>query len=232
MSASFFKTFDINTDGMDYVVGDIHGEFTRLEEELTYLKFDPRVDRLFSVGDLVDRGPESNQALEWLAQPWFHAVLGNHEELVLTAPGYEGKMRNWIVENGGGWWLDQSEERQRAFIDAILDMPLAIEVMTPEGPVGIVHADVPRKTSWVELVRKLESGDQEMKQYILWSRNRVRRFIGGYRKPVPGVHHIFCGHSPLDEVRTFGNVVMIDTGACYGGRLTVTPLYGPHIEVD
>jgi serine/threonine protein phosphatase 1 len=60
-------------------VGDIHGHFQRLQQCLEAVGFDPAVDRLFSVGDLVDRGPHSEAALDWLAQPWFHAVQGNHE---------------------------------------------------------------------------------------------------------------------------------------------------------
>jgi len=40
------------------------------------------VDQLFSVGDLVDRGPESHRVLEWLARPWFFAICGNHDFMV------------------------------------------------------------------------------------------------------------------------------------------------------
>jgi serine/threonine protein phosphatase 1 len=75
--------FDRNTRGRDLIVGDIHGCFSRLGAHLNYLQFDPARDRLFSVGDLIDRGPESEHALEWLAQPWFHAVKGNHEEAAM-----------------------------------------------------------------------------------------------------------------------------------------------------
>ena len=65
-----------NERGRDFAVGDVHGHFSRLQEGLDRLGFDPARDRLFSVGDLVDRGPENEAALEWLAQPWFHAVQG------------------------------------------------------------------------------------------------------------------------------------------------------------
>lgn len=39
--------------------GDIRGCFNRLQAGLELLGFDPDKDRLFSVGDLVDWGPES-----------------------------------------------------------------------------------------------------------------------------------------------------------------------------
>lgn len=66
---SKLKHFTVNTAGRDFAVGDIHGHFTRLQVALDAVSFDPAVDRLFSVGDLVDRGPESEQVLEWLAKP-------------------------------------------------------------------------------------------------------------------------------------------------------------------
>ena len=44
--------------GRDLAVGDIHGYFSRLEQTLNQAGFDPARDRLFSVGDLTDRGPD------------------------------------------------------------------------------------------------------------------------------------------------------------------------------
>ena len=50
------KRFAANTAGRDFAVGDIHGHFTRLQSALDKAGFEPSVDRLFSVGDLIDRG--------------------------------------------------------------------------------------------------------------------------------------------------------------------------------
>lgn len=61
--------FDRNPLGRDLIVGDVHGCFTKLKASLDAVGFNLERDRLFSVGDLVDRGPESDRALEWLAQP-------------------------------------------------------------------------------------------------------------------------------------------------------------------
>jgi len=72
--------YGINTTGRDFVVGDIHGMFPALEELLASVEFDGDRDRLFSVGDLVDRGPLSKHAPDWLAHPWFIACRGNHEQ--------------------------------------------------------------------------------------------------------------------------------------------------------
>lgn len=68
-----------NAKGKDYIVGDIHGNRTLLNEMLDTAQFDFNTDRLFSVGDIVDRGTENLEALELLTQPWFFHTLGNHD---------------------------------------------------------------------------------------------------------------------------------------------------------
>ena len=50
------------------------------------LAFDTARDRLFSVGDLIDRGPRSRDAIEWLTAGRFAgAVRGNHEPMMVDA---------------------------------------------------------------------------------------------------------------------------------------------------
>ena len=78
------KTFAANETGRDFVIGDLHGSFSLLEKMLEHVSFDTETDRLFSVGDLVDRGPESLECLELLQMPWFHSVYSNHENMMET----------------------------------------------------------------------------------------------------------------------------------------------------
>ena len=74
-------TLEINTQGKDYIVGDIHGCFDLLQAGLDAINFNPAVDRLICVGDLVDRGAQNLKALDYLKKPWFFSVIGNHEIL-------------------------------------------------------------------------------------------------------------------------------------------------------
>ncbi len=68
-----------------YVVGDIHGCFATLEALLARLELDPERDRLWLVGDLVNRGPASLEVLRWASGmsrrmgERLVAVLGNHD---------------------------------------------------------------------------------------------------------------------------------------------------------
>ncbi|WP_240622171.1 metallophosphoesterase [Achromobacter mucicolens] len=66
----------MNTKGRDLAVGDIHGHFGRLDAALAATRFSPEKDRLFAVGDLVDRGPESAEVLVWLKRPWSTRFAG------------------------------------------------------------------------------------------------------------------------------------------------------------
>ncbi|MFP6557070.1 metallophosphoesterase [Paraburkholderia sp. B3] len=72
-----------NASGRDFAVGDVHGCFSLLDAELAARGFDPSRDRLFSVGDLIDRGEESPSVLEAMRRHQIKAVRGNHEQGIL-----------------------------------------------------------------------------------------------------------------------------------------------------
>ena len=48
-----------------YVVGDIHGHFEELTALLDEINFDHQIDKLVSVGDLVNRGPMSLETIRF-----------------------------------------------------------------------------------------------------------------------------------------------------------------------
>ena len=60
------KRFGRNTLGRDFAVGDIHGCYSRLQAALETVGFCRKSDRLFSIGDLVDRGAESERVHDLL----------------------------------------------------------------------------------------------------------------------------------------------------------------------
>jgi bis(5'-nucleosyl)-tetraphosphatase (symmetrical) len=64
-----------------YAIGDIQGCYTRLINLLNKIQFNHGTDTLYLVGDLVNRGPESLQVLEWVYnhQSSVRTVLGNHD---------------------------------------------------------------------------------------------------------------------------------------------------------
>jgi serine/threonine protein phosphatase 1 len=215
------KRFDENKKGRDFVVGDIHGCFTKLEIALYELGFDGEVDRLFSVGDLVDRGPESEEATEWLAKSWFHAVKGNHEDMAVQFAAKQIDSYMYSV-NGGAWFIGMTEPERAPYLDAFKALPIAIEVMTPAGLVGIVHGECP-VDDWALFGPALKSRHAEaIANMCLWSRERI---TNGYDGAIGGVRAVICGHTPLRSRVQLGNVHYIDTAAVFpGGKLTILDL--------
>jgi serine/threonine protein phosphatase 1 len=207
--------FSQNTEGRDFAVGDIHGMFNSLENLLHAIDFDTSVDRLFSVGDLIDRGSESYRALDFIREPWFHCVQGNHERLMLDAIHYPDNMDNWLHINGGGWWLNINDSMKQDFADAFQEIPLAIEVQMPTTKIGIIHADIAQGVSWDEFVASFDT-DPKAASFAVWSRNRIRMTeLTGQASYVEGVDLMIVGHTPLKTAVQVGNVYYLDTAAAY-----------------
>jgi serine/threonine protein phosphatase 1 len=235
LPAQAVRTFSENIKGRDFAVGDLHGMFSSLEELLESVQFDPEIDRLFSVGDLIDRGPESHRALEFLAKPWFNAVQGNHERLMLEAIQEDGDMDTWLHINGGSWWVNISDGLRAEFVETIKELPIAIEIQVAQAKVGIIHADIAHGMSWPEFTSILD-GDAKAVNYAVWSRNRLRMTeLSGQPAPVEGVDLLIVGHTPLKNAVQVGNIYYLDTAAAYSSNYEDAKLsllqFSPGIEL-
>lgn len=136
-----------NPAGRDLVVGDLHGHRALFERVLDRMDFDPARDRVLSVGDLVNRGPESLDTLALIEEPWFHAVLGNHELMLLNYLGYYGSRLHSrkSFPSGSGQWVNEASSRHRKKLarlaDRLASLPLAIHVEGP-SPFNVTHGDL------------------------------------------------------------------------------------------
>ena len=160
----------------DLVIGDLHGEFNTLIHALEALEFRPDADRLFSVGDLIDRGAKSADALQWLETGRFAgSVRGNHEQMMVDAlvesqgltVRKSGPGATWM-SNGADWWygspkVAEAHEKEHdwrtpwphaeRWLRALATMPYLATIEYDSRRVGLVHA--PGATdgyaSWNEL---------------------------------------------------------------------------------
>ncbi|MBF0444130.1 MAG: symmetrical bis(5'-nucleosyl)-tetraphosphatase [Magnetococcales bacterium] len=69
-----------------YAIGDLHGCFAELQNLLAKIAFNPKHDKLWFVGDLISRGPDSLRCLRFIRDLGDSAVvvLGNHEMRAIT----------------------------------------------------------------------------------------------------------------------------------------------------
>ena len=197
-----------NQQGRDLVVGDVHGCFRTLDRALATLAFDPACDRLFGVGDLVERGPHSEEALIWIESRFVAVALGNHD---VAAHAWLDAKLGGSSDPPSGWLRSIDPSAYGRWHDAFGRMPLAVTVETPHGPVGIVHAESPHRV-WTEATRLLERG-HKLAVALLGlpgSPDTVRRYRS---RPVEGVRALVHGHQPVPAVERTGNRWNIDTGA-------------------
>ncbi len=87
-----------------YAIGDIHGcaeTFRKLLDEIN-LK---RSDKLYLLGDYIDRGEDSKGVIDWILNLrkrrfQIHTLRGNHEQMLMDAYRDEEKIPHWF-KNGG-----------------------------------------------------------------------------------------------------------------------------------
>ena len=213
-----FKYFSENKHGRDFVVGDIHGMFPALETLLEDVYFNTTTDRLFCLGDLIDRGPESHRVIEFLDKPWFYSIMGNHETMLIDSENDNSIKRSWVVNNGGEWWQKIPEDEQKTIRTRIKELPLAMEIITQSGNIGLLHADIPPDLPWQKMIKAL-TNDKELRNYILWSRNRYRHYkLMDSTDRVEGIDLVILGHTPVNKPLYISNICYLDTGATYRNR--------------
>ena len=192
-----------------FAIGDIHGCLTALETLDNELAFGD-ADTVVTLGDYVDRGPDSRGVIEFLLglreRSRLVALRGNHEIMMLRARDDRSSLINWIP-HGGGATLDSYGAT------GFQDVPgshwdfLAGTIRYHEAEHDFfVHANVCH-----DLPLKEQSDSN-----LFWEH------LGKAICPHVSGRRMICGHTaqasglPLD----LGHAVCIDTHACGGGWLT------------
>lgn len=176
------------SENLTFFVGDVHGQFPLLMEALDEAGFDPKKGHvLFSVGDLIDRGPDNFKCIDLLDEPWFFAVRGNHEDLMIKTvlEGCVESSRIW-ANNGGIWaanYLNNTDgslcftDEMVCRAEKIASLPYmrAVSTKNTDQKFLLVHAEIPsqlelKKLKYDNKNRYTDRDFNLIKHSLIWKR--------------------------------------------------------------
>lgn len=224
---------------MIYVTSDIHGNLDRLKRLIKEIELSKK-DTLYIIGDLVDRGEEPIEVIEYVMdRPNIEVIMGNHDEMMLYSLKYkdEVQIERWSrngcapTENG---FHKRTSEAQDKILNYIENLPYYKLI---DNKYLLVHAGFEPERLFENMKNKpLEEALLEQKDRLVWVRQDFYM-----NKALEGIITIF-GHSPTPSInKAFGNEIVkpheiwfdriyndkigIDVGNCYeGGRLAALRL--------
>jgi len=124
------------------VIGDVHGHYDGLMRLLEAIA-PSGDDRVYFLGDLIDRGPKSAQVLDFVQCSGYTCLLGNHEQLLLESfPNRKAStpaLQAWLY-SGGESTVSSYENPSKLMdkLDWIRSFPLYLDL----GNIWLVHAGV------------------------------------------------------------------------------------------
>jgi len=223
-----------NTEGNDYIVGDLHGMFDELLKVLKHVGFNSK-DRLFSVGDLIDRGPKSIELLrEFRIRDNWYFVKGNHEHMMIKSiVDKNANDYNLWLSNGGNWiFSENDDELTEAAIWMSENIPTIIVIGENENRFNICHAEIlNHRTIEGATNKQIDEWDFDFREEdaLIWGRSIYNSYEQDYFiNNNPFLFHsptelstTYVGHTPhflekdnLSLLKLEKNIYM-DTGACF-----------------
>lgn len=192
-----------------FAIGDIHGCLTALQVLDNELAFGDG-DTVVTLGDYVDRGPDSRGVIGFLLalreRCQLVALRGNHEVMMLRARDNRSALLDWI-SYGGDTTLDSYGATGFQDVpDSHWDFIAGTARWHVEGHDFFVHGNV-----------RLDLPLERQSDYHLFWKHLGREVI-----PHASGRRMICGHTPQESglPLDLGHTVCIDTHACGGGWLT------------
>jgi serine/threonine protein phosphatase 1 len=206
-----------------YVVGDIHGAHKALLQCLKEVKFDYEKDELVCLGDVADGWPGAPQCVEELRKiKNLIYIMGNHDFWLMEWLDHGATPTIW-TEQGGLATLDAYREKNELIIDHKNFFDDANYYFIDEDNRIFVHGGFQRGL-------KLSSQTPEM---FMWDRSLATKAVHGSASgfTVHEFKEVFLGHTTVNSFNIKpkaqnnpifgGNVILLDTGAGWEGRLTI-----------
>lgn len=123
------------------VIGDVHGQYQALIKLLEALNLTD-LDEVYFLGDLIDRGPDSSKVVTLVIDNNYNCLLGNHEDMLLTAVG-NGKLNRdnfhaWLYSGGYATLESYKNNIPQKHLDWFKQLPLYFDL----GDFWLVHAGI------------------------------------------------------------------------------------------
>ncbi len=219
-----------------YAIGDVHGRYDLLEALLWAIRKDAserpkRETHLVSLGDLIDRGPDSNRVVETFANPLpgftsTRVLMGNHEEMLVRGLTSEPHLlQGWL--DHGGYDCAESYGVSAAYLRG---QPADVQFDALTAAIPDSHVDLMRRS--LECIRfgdylfahaGIRPGvalDQQTARDMRW----IRKEFLDSDAPLGCV--VVHGHTVTEEVVERPNRIGLDTGAYRTGLLTAVMIEG------
>jgi serine/threonine protein phosphatase 1 len=167
-------------------------------------------DSILAVGDLVDRGPDSERVLEFFRdQPGARSIMGNHEyeHIEWSSGRHKPSLSQRICR-------EQLADRYDGWLHFMRTLPTYVELPDAIIAHGMLEPGVPLEQQREDVILGTASGEKHM------TARYARPWYDLYNGPKPlivGHHYYGQAHEPL--IRE-GRLYAIDTGCAHGGRLT------------
>ncbi|MDX1810065.1 MAG: metallophosphoesterase family protein [Sulfurospirillaceae bacterium] len=200
-----------------FIIGDVHGCYYTL---LALIKKLPKKAKLIFLGDLCDKGNFSKEVIEFVIENGHQCVKGNHEYMMhnfINNALYEDDISSkWATKKGWGGQKTIDSYRKnpqmlKKHLSWIEELPLFIEIdkyFITHGFGLPYYKRKHLKDSHALFVNRVY--DATFMQD--WEDFRTYKII-----------NIF-GHCNFDEVLRGKQFICIDTGCCYGNKLTALNL--------
>ena len=137
-----------------YVCSDIHGQYDLFKKILDKINFSDE-DKMFVLGDAIDRGPEGIKLLQDLVdRKNVFFLLGNHELMMcdsLFTENYRRAEANWLDPRNGGnitkkQFFELEEDEQLKIVEFLRDAYLQCELILPNHTYLLSHSSfLPRQ---------------------------------------------------------------------------------------
>ena len=196
--------------GRTIAIGDIHGCSAALRTLLDAISPDSQ-DTIVTLGDYIDRGPNSRGVLDLLIDLacgcMLVPLLGNHEEMLFAALEGRSDLEFWLRFGGNKTLESYGVDGPKAIPWRHLDFFKGCRRFHETETSIFVHANY-----WPNLPM-----DQQPSNALLWEHLHADKVFPHY-----SCKTVVVGHTPQKDgnILDLGFVKCIDTNCCDGGWLT------------